>query len=257
MEDYYEEVQDSFVGTSSSSNVNSDVTTIAGAGVSDRVSGSVFLTSTFPTPSLLLLNLTSMRTSNASDSSSNYENYTNFGTADNTSDFDFEGEPGGLPPELTQMTESSKHCMIAYCILFVIAISGNLTVLISVFKQYKKTKSRISLLILHLSIADLIVCCTLIPTEVFWRMTIQWRGGNVLCKVMQFLRAFGLYLSSMVLIVVSFDRFFAILTPMKMLKRQGHQRIKIMLWIAWIASAAFSAPQVIKKAFSFHSGVSS
>lgn len=150
-----------------------------------------------------------------------------------------------LPPELTEMSESSRHCMIAYCVLFVIATTGNLTVLLSVFKQYKKTKSRISLLILHLSIADLFVSCTLIPTEIFWRLTIQWRGGNALCKVMQFLRAFGLYLSSMVLICVSFDRFFAILFPMKMLKRQGHQKIKIMLWIAWTASAAFSAPQVI------------
>lgn len=202
---------------------------------------------TLTSPSSILTSNLTVTSGNYTYNSSFYDNYTSFGGTDIESDFDVGGGANStleLPKELSEMSESSKHCVIAYCILFVIATSGNLSVLLSVYKQYRKSKSRISLLILHLSIADLIVCCTLIPTEVFWRLTIQWRGGNILCKVMQFLRAFGLYLSSMVLICVSFDRFFAILFPMKMLKRQGHQRIKIMLWIAWIASAAFSAPQV-------------
>lgn len=224
MEDYYEELQDSSV-----SGMVNDEGGVNGA----SASGSILFTTTYPAPPMFLLNLTTMSTNNYSY----YDNYTSGNDIGEEND-------GSLPDELTEMSESSKHCMIAYCILFVIATSGNLTVLLSVYKQYKKNKSRITLLILHLSIADLIVCCTLIPTEVFWRVTIQWRGGNILCKVMQFLRAFGLYLSSMVLICVSFDRFFAILYPMKMLKGQGHQRIKVMLWIAWIASAAFSAPQV-------------
>lgn len=227
MEDYYEELQD----MSESGMVVNDDEKVNGA------SGSILFTTTYPTPPMFLLNLTTMSTNN-------YSYYDNYTSGNDISEGIGEENDGSLPKELTEMSESSKHCMIAYCILFVIATSGNLTVLLSVYKQYKKNKSRITLLILHLSIADLIVCCTLIPTEVFWRITIQWRGGNMLCKVMQFLRAFGLYLSSMVLICVSFDRFFAILYPMKMLKGQGHQRIKIMLWIAWIASAAFSAPQV-------------
>ncbi|CAL8100502.1 unnamed protein product [Orchesella dallaii] len=192
--------------------------------------GSVIFTATSSFP-LFVANFTSTATDG-------YENYNNFSNDKLLTTHE-------LPRDLSEIRESSKHCIIAYCILFVIATTGNLTVLVSVFQQYKKTKTRISLLILHLSIADLIVCCTLIPIEVFWRLTIQWRGGNELCKLMQFVRAFGLYLSSMVLICVSFDRFFAILFPLRTLRRQGHQRIKIMLWIAWVASAAFSAPQAI------------
>jgi len=115
-----------------------------------------------------------------------------------------------LPQEFTEISETSKHCVIAYCILFVLASTGNLTVLFSLWRQYSKRKSRITLLIMHLSVADLIVCCCLMPIEIFWRLTIQWYGGNVMCKVCQFLRAFGLYLSSTVLICIGFDRYYAV-----------------------------------------------
>jgi hypothetical protein len=148
-----------------------------------------------------------------------------------------------LPSDLRTMSESSRNCVIAYSILFLIASTGNLTVFASFYRQYKKHRSRISLLIVHLSVADLIVSFCLIPIEIFWRMTIQWYGGNALCKACQFMRAFGLYLSSMVLICVSFDRFFAILFPLRAIG--GQHRVKVMLWMAWIASGVFSAPQVI------------
>jgi len=114
--------------------------------------GSVVFTST--SPSLFVANFTSLVTDG-------YESYANLSNETHSSN--------ELPRELFEIRESSKHCIIAYCVLFVIATTGNLTVLLSVHQQYKKTKTRISLLILHLSIADLIVCCTLIPTEVFWR----------------------------------------------------------------------------------------
>jgi len=156
-----------------------------------------------------------------------------------------------LPEDLRTMSESSRNCVIAYTILFIIASTGNLTVFASFCRQYKKHKNRISLLILHLSVADLIVSFCLIPIEIFWRMTIQWYGGNLLCKACQFMRAFGLYLSSMVLICVSFDRFFAILFPLKAIG--GQHRVKVMLWMAWIASGVFSAPQVLIRRIIFFS----
>jgi hypothetical protein len=154
----------------------------------------------------------------------------------------FTFDENSLPREFRVMSESSKNSVIAYIILFVIALVGNLTVFVSVFREYRKQRGRIPLLILHLAVADLMVCLCLIPIEVVWRITIQWYGGNVMCKLCQFLRAFGLYLSSMVVICVSVDRFFAILYPFKTI--EGRQRVKIMLWMAWIAAGVFAVPQV-------------
>ena len=95
---------------------------------------------------------------------------------------------------------------------------------------------------LHLSIADLIVTFFLVPLEIFWRITIQWVGGEILCKACQFFRAFGLYLSSNILICICLDRFVAILFPLRMVG--ATRRVKTMIAIAWLAAALFSAPQV-------------
>ncbi|XP_018574737.1 gonadotropin-releasing hormone II receptor-like, partial [Anoplophora glabripennis] len=53
---------------------------------------------------------------------------------------------------------------VVYCALFVVAAVGNLTVFISLFRS-RHRKSRISLMIRHLAIADLIVTFIMIPLE--------------------------------------------------------------------------------------------
>ena len=61
-------------------------------------------------------------------------------------------------------------------------------------------------LVLNLTIADSIVCFIVLPLEAAWRFTIQWRAGNVACKVLMALRALGYYLSSAILVAICIDR---------------------------------------------------
>lgn len=58
----------------------------------------------------------------------------------------------------------------AYCLMFVIAAAGNLSVIITLFRSKRHRRSRISLMICHLAVADLIVAFFMIPLEV--------RSGN-------------------------------------------------------------------------------
>lgn len=110
--------------------------------------------------------------------------------------------------------QNAMKDIIAYSVLFVIAAVGNLTVFFTLFRN-RHWKSRVNLMIMHLAAADLMVTFIMIPLEVGWRITTQWVAGNPACKVFQFLRAFGLYLSSMVLVCISLDRYFAILHPLR------------------------------------------
>lgn len=55
--------------------------------------------------------------------------------------------------------------IIVYVVLFFIAAIGNLTVVVSLLKS-RYRKSRISLMILHLAIADSMVTFIMIPLEV-------------------------------------------------------------------------------------------
>ena len=80
--------------------------------------------------------------------------------------------------------------------------------------------------------------------QVGWRLLRFWLAGNAACKLFAFLRAFGFYLSSMVLIVVSLDRYIAILYPLRANSKFA-RRGNFMLVVAWVVSALCSLPQVI------------
>lgn len=143
-----------------------------------------------------------------------------------------------LPPEIN---ESAGRDILIYSILFVIAAAGNSTVFTALLRN-RHRKSRINLLILHLAIADLIVTFIMIPLEIGWRITQAWIAGDFACRILQALRAFGPYLSSMVLVCISLDRYFAILHPLKV--NDAQRRSKIMLTFAWMISVVCSIPQV-------------
>lgn len=145
--------------------------------------------------------------------------------------------------ELTsELYMSSKVVVSIYSVLFVISAIGNTTVFISLVKN-RNRKLRINLLILNLTIADLIVTYIMIPMEIGWRITNQWLAGDLMCRVLQAFRAFGPYLSSMILVCVSLDRYFAVIHPLKV--NDAHRRSKIMLTFAWLTSIVCSVPQTI------------
>lgn len=145
-----------------------------------------------------------------------------------------------LPREMT-FNDDSVLSVIAYCCLFVVAASGNLMVLITLFRT-RRIKSRVNLFIMHLSIADLIVAFIMLPLETAWHITVSWQAGDAACRILMFFRALGFYLSSFVLVTISLDRYFSIVHPMSL--HDADRRGKIMLTIAWILSIVAALPQV-------------
>ncbi|GFS56292.1 gonadotropin-releasing hormone II receptor [Nephila pilipes] len=97
-------------------------------------------------------------------------------------------------------------------------------------------------MIFHLTIADLIVTFVMIPLEIFWRITVEWIAEDTLCRLMLFFRAFGPYLSAMILICMSIDRFTSIAYPLSV--KEAQKRVKWMLCCAWAGSFVCSIPQV-------------
>ncbi|XP_045776079.1 adipokinetic hormone/corazonin-related peptide receptor variant I-like [Maniola jurtina] len=129
-----------------------------------------------------------------------------------------------------------------YSALFVIGAVGNVSVFVSLVRS-RRRKSRVNLLMTHLVVADLIVIFIGIPLEIAWRTTNAWLAGNWACKIFLVLRAFGLYLSSNVLVCISLDRFFAVLYPLRL--AVARNRSKTMLWFAWLIALLCSLPQSV------------
>ncbi|XP_055336029.1 gonadotropin-releasing hormone II receptor-like isoform X2 [Paramacrobiotus metropolitanus] len=145
--------------------------------------------------------------------------------------------------ELTRSQPSSILTISVYSVLLFFGLIGNLVVFSTLLKSRYRKSSRVNKLILHLAIADLIVCCFTIPIEIGSRITVTWEAGDVGCRIFQFFRPFGLYLSSNTIICISLDRYFAIVQPLKL--ADARRRGRIMLAAAWIFAVICSAPQVI------------
>ena len=103
------------------------------------------------------------------------------------------------------------------------------------------------MLILNMAVADLLVTISAMPYSVLllyvgWR----WIGGvfgDVSCKIVHFLYQMSIPASIAIVMVVSIDRFFAIVYPMK--ARAFRLKIKMMALAAWACSAAYAIPFLI------------
>ncbi len=45
-------------------------------------------------------------------------------------------------------------------------------------------RTNVHVMVLHLTIADLIVSYVVIPLEIGWRLSVQWYAGDVACKLL-------------------------------------------------------------------------
>lgn len=70
-------------------------------------------------------------------------------------------------------------------ILFVSIIFGNCSVLITLVFS-KGRGSRFRYFIKHLAIADLSVGLVSVLTDIIWKFTIEWKAGNIICKVVKY-----------------------------------------------------------------------
>lgn len=84
--------------------------------------------------------------------------------------------------------EGSKTEIVIYSVMFLIGLIGNIFVLISLYKNDRKSRRRENTLFIHLSLVDLLIVLAIVPVEVYWKSTSVWRLGNYMCKGFQFFK---------------------------------------------------------------------
>ena len=129
---------------------------------------------------------------------------------------------------------------IIYTSLFVIGSLGNSFVLYNLFQP--RFKAKMNYLVRHLAVADLMVIFLTIGVELIWRITIKWETGEFGCKIVQFWRIFPLYLTSLMMICISLDRFYAFVFPLTIFKSK--ERNFFFIITSYIVSFLASIPQV-------------
>ncbi|KAK3930732.1 Gonadotropin-releasing hormone receptor, partial [Frankliniella fusca] len=112
-------------------------------------------------------------------------------------------------------------------------------------------------LILHLSVADVVVSLVCIAGEAIWMFMVQWTFGNVACKVWKFLEMTALHGSSYVVVLIAQNRWVAVSHPLASRRPKsavcGCGLVRDVLRCAsprsvllvWVLGACLSIPQLM------------
>ncbi|XP_036887377.1 B2 bradykinin receptor isoform X2 [Sturnira hondurensis] len=128
-------------------------------------------------------------------------------------------------------------------VLFVLASLENIFVL-SVFCLHKNRCTVAEIYLGNLAVADLILACGL-P---FWAITIannfDWLFGEALCRVVNTMAYMNLYSSICFLMLVSIDRYLALVKTMSMGRTRGVRWAKLYSLVIWACALLLSSPML-------------
>jgi hypothetical protein len=153
----------------------------------------------------------------------------------------FDWDSYGCPPcceHAPQLTDKVLVKVIVLSLMGFISLIGNIATIWNIQKNratrraLRHSCSAIYALILHLSVADILVTFFCIIGEALWSYTVQWLAGDAACKLVKIFQMFALYLSTNVLVLIG--------------KQQKKSKIKKFSQIT------FECPQLIEIKFRFH-----
>ena len=147
---------------------------------------------------------------------------------------------------LPTLTLSGKIRVTLTFFLFLLSTTFNASFLLKLKKwTQKKGKgkklSRMKVLLKHLTLANLLETLIVMPLDGMWNITVQWYGGELLCKVLSYLKLFSMYAPAFMMVVISLDRSMAITRPLAVSNSRLGQSL---IGLAWLFSSLFAGPQV-------------
>ncbi|XP_072527778.1 leukotriene B4 receptor 1 [Salminus brasiliensis] len=132
--------------------------------------------------------------------------------------------------------------ILAVC--FVVGVPGNLLVVWTIIKHVKQ-RSHTVLLILHLSVADLLVLVTL-PLWIY-SLAHSWMFGQATCKAMVYIIHTCMYASVFLITIMSMERFLAVRFPFRMLQWKTSNIMYKALGGTWALALLLGIPAFLAR----------
>ncbi|XP_053121908.1 C-C chemokine receptor type 5-like [Hemicordylus capensis] len=154
-------------------------------------------------------------------------------------DYDYSSTPC---PSVTVLEFSSRFLPPLYFLVFLFGLLGNMLVVLILFK-YKKLKSMTDIYLLNLAISDLLFIFSL-P---FWayQAAKEWIFGDSACKILSSIYLLGFYSGSFFIILLTIDRYLAIVHAVFALKARSPAYGILTSVITWAIAVLASVPAMI------------
>nr|CAD7443683.1 unnamed protein product [Timema bartmani]CAD7456831.1 unnamed protein product [Timema tahoe] len=130
---------------------------------------------------------------------------------------------------------------ILFGLIVLIGLFGNaLVVIVVAFNQ--QMRSTTNLLIINLAIADLLFIVFCVPFTATDYMLPYWPFGDVWCKIVQYLIVVTAYASVYTLVLMSLDRFLAVVHPITSMSVRTERNAITAIVVTWVLIVLASIP---------------
>lgn len=132
---------------------------------------------------------------------------------------------------------------ICFSLIGVTGFIGN-TLVICVVLPNPQMRSTTNLLIINLAIADLLFTVFCVPFTAIDYVTNQWPLGNVWCKIVQYLIIVTALASIYTLVLMSLDRFLAVVYPISSRSLRNERNTMKAIAILWLLILSTTIPVI-------------
>ena len=137
---------------------------------------------------------------------------------------------------------------LAYFAILSVSLVGNILLVLIIHKN-KQLRKSINYFVFNMAVSDLFNPLTIMPIRIVqiisgsesWKVNSPWILGNILCKFSYFLPDVSVVVSIESLLLISLDRFIAVVFPLKAKLISPKARL-ISIGCAWIIAIAVHAP---------------
>ena len=137
---------------------------------------------------------------------------------------------------------------LAYFIILIVSLVGNILLFLVILNN-KQLRKSINYFVFNMAVSDLLNPLTIMPIHIVqiisgsssWKVDSPWILGNILCKLSYFLPDVSLVVSIESLLLISMDRFVAVVFPLKAKLISPKARL-ISIGCVWLVAIAVHAP---------------
>ncbi|KAI8129157.1 Tachykinin-like peptides receptor 86C [Lucilia cuprina] len=128
---------------------------------------------------------------------------------------------------------------IIFGVMLFVAIAGN-SIVLWIVTGHRSMRTATNYFLLNLSIADLLMSSLNCMFNFIFMLNSDWPFGTIYCTINNFMANVTVSTSVFTLVAISFDRYIAIVHPLK--RRTSRRKVRIILALIWLLSCILSAP---------------
>ncbi|KAF0293032.1 Neuropeptides capa receptor [Amphibalanus amphitrite] len=131
---------------------------------------------------------------------------------------------------------------VVYALIFVAGVIGNVAVCLVIFR-HPALQTATNFYLFSLAVADLTVLVLGLPNDlkVYWRQY-PWALGRPLCKIRALISEMTSYVSALIIVAFSLERYLAICHPLLSYTMAGRRRATRIIVGVWVLSLLAAAP---------------